>query len=455
MALRESRRSRSRWVRGCRHLILVLAAAVGAVQPARGFVLSRGQSGSNWYPTRWSEQTQKVRLVMSDRPLDLLPNIASDSIPLGAVEAALRTWAFAPAGLYLDGMTAKTDAVRDGVNLITFANTARNRDVIGNAVGITTLWYSGVQRNHWNIQETDIVLNPAEKWATDGRSNVYDMQLVLTHELGHVQGLDHSPILAATMYPGGPPGQRYARSLEADDIAGIRALYGQPADSHLGAIAGRVLTTDGAAVFGGHVVAVDAEGIVRVGALTDKDGTFTLPSLPPSTYSVYAESLDAHATPGDVGSYYRNARKSFRTAFAGGNSRPAAIPVAEGETVTLDPITVEAQPATLKVEFLGGSTDGNFFPSIAPQALPVPAGVTTFWLVAGDGLDRATSISVSGMDVTLDRSRAAFDHLSNGLPLFFSPLSVRPGATPGSRSLYVRFGGEVAVYTGSIKVTAF
>ncbi len=47
-----------------------------------------------------------------------------------------------------------------------------------------------------------------------------------THEFGHVIGLDHSPIAAATMFAFGGPGEPGCRTLHADDIAGTQFLYG-------------------------------------------------------------------------------------------------------------------------------------------------------------------------------------------------------------------------------------
>ena len=53
-----------------------------------------------------------------------------------------------------------------------------------------------------------------------------DFLSVALHEVGHALGLDHSTVRGSVMYPtydgciNNPP------SLTADDIAGIRAIYG-------------------------------------------------------------------------------------------------------------------------------------------------------------------------------------------------------------------------------------
>ena len=52
-----------------------------------------------------------------------------------------------------------------------------------------------------------------------------DLASVLTHELGHFLGLNHSDITAATMETGYAATDDLRRSLEPDDIEGICAIY--------------------------------------------------------------------------------------------------------------------------------------------------------------------------------------------------------------------------------------
>ncbi len=174
--------------------------------------------------------------------------------------------------------------------------------------------------------------------ATPQGQGAYDLESLLTHELGHWMGLDHSAVIRAMMFPFAPPpgqflGLRPSGSapdgpLADDDRTGIRVQYPDPNDTlNVGAISGRIvpanpfalaqfaMTSPGSPVtglVGAHVVAVDAEtGSVIAGTLggwsctaasppTQFDGSFDLQRLPVGhSYNLYAEPLVGLAVPGE------------------------------------------------------------------------------------------------------------------------------------------------------------
>ena len=242
----------------------------------------------------------------------------------------------------------------DGLNTICFNQSstaftsgvlAFTRTITANAPG-ATVGAAGPAAFAGQILDADTLFrnDGQATFATPGAlaqpqgQGAYDLESLLTHELGHWMGLDHSAVIRAMMFPFAPPpgqflGERPDASvpdgpLADDDRTGIRAEYPDPNDTlNVGAIRGRIVPANpfalatlaapspGSAVtgmVGAHVVAVDADsGSVIAGTLggwscnpanppTRFDGSFDLERLPVGhTYNLYAEPLVGLALPGD------------------------------------------------------------------------------------------------------------------------------------------------------------
>ncbi len=449
----KTRRSRAATnARRARGIGFALLLGLLAVRPAMAFVLDARSINGEARFARWRTGAFPIPFSVNDRPLSLLPNLMSSSTPQAAIEASMRSWAIGNLGLTLDGPISKSSVALDKTNLISFADTAANRDAVGNNWAVTLLW-SQTQGDQVRIVETDVVMNPRSKFGTGGAPEVGDVQGILTHELGHVLGLEHSPILSATMFPSGSAGQTSARSLDLDDIAGVRALYQLPGGADFGEIAGKVLGDGNTPVFGAHVVATDVTGVVRVGALSDRDGSFTLPSLPGGDYRVYAEPLDEPVTPNLIGnSYYTNVRRSFRTTFAGAGVTFAPIHVSVGQSVALDPIRVPKEAPRVNLRQCWWSSDQetwHYWPA------PMQPGRAMYLLVVGTGLDAVPSsgFSVSGTGVQVDTS--SIDRgTCGGAPCAVLTLFMGGGAFPGAHNLYAASDGERVAVTGAVEIPA-
>lgn len=76
------------------------------------------------------------------------------------------------------------------------------------------------------IVDADIEMNGEDyAFAIDGRRDAYDLVQTLTHELGHVYGLDHTPVPDATMFALSYAGEIAKRTLHPDDVAGLCASH--------------------------------------------------------------------------------------------------------------------------------------------------------------------------------------------------------------------------------------
>lgn len=134
-----------------------------------------------------------------------------------AVTGALSAWtAVTSADHTLSyGGTTNTGFVTDSRNTILWAT---GNGCTGSCLAITAL----VIQEGQVIVEADISFNDSLPWTTSGIGD-YDVQAVLTHELGHTLGIHHTEITSTprpTMYPmqfgsGG-------RTLEADDRAALQ-----------------------------------------------------------------------------------------------------------------------------------------------------------------------------------------------------------------------------------------
>ncbi len=184
----------------------------------------------------------------------------------------------------------------DGISLITIAATSENVLLFPNGgdspPALTRLFFD----RKGAISEADIVLNPYVRFSTDGSVDSYDLQTVLTHEIGHLLGLDHSLLPSSTMNPEISKNEighifDFGRSLSSADVASIRSIYGSNIDNTdcCGAITGSIPPRS-ATGSPWLIWAEDPEtGAVKAQVLSNKTGGFELSGLSEGKYQIFSQ----------------------------------------------------------------------------------------------------------------------------------------------------------------------
>ncbi len=113
----------------------------------------------------------------------------------------------------------------DGLNTVDWASTQCGMPLGLDALAVTISWFTP----SGEVADSDVVFNTNFDWnayAGPQRRSAFDFHRVALHEFGHVLGLDHpdeyGQVVSAIMNSRADDLDR----LQADDIAGIRAIYG-------------------------------------------------------------------------------------------------------------------------------------------------------------------------------------------------------------------------------------
>ena len=137
-------------------------------------------------------------------------------------EVGAATIAFSPQG-EVACRKAEYDPDGPNANVVMFQDTKWDYAGVENNLAKTTVTYD---TGTGEIFDADIELNFAFNELTVGDDAVvYDLGSLVTHEIGHFIGLDHTPDPLATMFAGYAEGETIQRTLEDDDIAGVCAIY--------------------------------------------------------------------------------------------------------------------------------------------------------------------------------------------------------------------------------------
>ena len=171
---------------------------------------------SAYNPYGWKWGTLPVPYYINPANGDVL-----ESTAIAAIQAGADAWmlqADTPFSFHFAGLTNGTTLANNGRNEVFFRDASS-----GGTIAATYFWYSGGR-----ALDADIVFwDGAYTFfaGTSGCNTGLYIEDVATHEFGHALGLNHSSVAEATMVSGTSYCSTFKRSLDADDIQGLGALY--------------------------------------------------------------------------------------------------------------------------------------------------------------------------------------------------------------------------------------
>jgi hypothetical protein len=425
-------------------LVLLLSLLLGSTVPVHSYTVQLTDPFGS-VQIRWA--TRKVPVALSTSLTSSAPQIKSGSDVLGAVRRAMSRWASVENIQFVE-VSSKAQSISpaaggDGISLITIADTVENSALFSGSsnTGRTRVLFDP---STGAISEADIVINPHPvaadgspvQFSTDGTPGTYDLESSLTHELGHLLGLEHSGVIASTMQARQGLNGLYNlssttnRTLSEDDRAAVRGLYG-PREG-LGAIEGKVQNSSGGsptAVFGAHVWAESTQsGRVIASGITLADGTYHIEGLLPGQYRVIAGYLDGAVMASDIASSGGAAWKMVSQASFRSEELAAQLTVNAGAPTILNQILVPPQgsASALKPRLLGMDAQ------LSSVAIPVEAGRSYTIYVGGDGVDQVpgNSITVSSPFISVSPATLTRQPFGTSFPVISFEVTVASNARP-------------------------
>lgn len=413
--------------------VMTLVAETGSVATAE-----RPQPALKW-------RTKVIPIAISGSLLRPASNVKSGSDLVSALRRSLQTWEEASGIEFREVFSDKLNVspqgpAGDGISLITVAPSAENALLFAkNAEEIaatTRVFFDAKGR----ISEADIVLNPYQQFSTDGTFGTFDVEATLTHEIGHVLGLEHSSIRGSVMYENfGKNGvfglQGFAhRTLSEIDRSAVRSKYGaaELQEKCCGTVSAKLLLPEGRPAGNLEVWLEDsASGKVVGQAATAVDGTVEISGVP-------------------FGNYRLHSARKERSKRSVPSQEIAEVSVSATEDASVTK-KLETGSDDIEVKYTG------FNGQLTLSAVPINAGKSFTVYIGGRNLSaKNTSIRFSSPLLTVNRNSLISHDYGSDISVLSFEVIADSDTEVGEYTIFVESasGGRSAV-VGGISVRTF
>jgi uncharacterized protein (TIGR03437 family) len=385
--------------------------------------------------------------------------ISANSNPVAAVRSALATWsAVGTASVNFLPLQSTSLGINssDFQMVIAVGSTPTELSAVGSALAVTIDSYAtapqvvnGVSFPKGGILDSDIIINPADSFSTDG-STVNDLQSVMTHELGHSLSANHTGLLGASMFQFNS-NQRF---LTTDDLAFVNSTYPLAGSGVSFAQISGTVTAGGAPVPYALLTAFDTSAGVTLGSITNTSGAYSF-SVPPGNYQIYAEPLIGVVP---INIYLTSAQLAlaesvkFQSTLLSGS-----FPVAANGSVTAN-IAVTPGASSLAAPLVAESSVNAFVPTaLVGGPVTIPSGQSVDLVFAGTGFDStlsASNFAFYGQGITLQPGSVRVDKSEtfNGFDLLRVTLNVPALTSQQLASFVVTSGSGTLSFSGALKI---